>query len=142
MRMESAPAQGEFSRRPRVGSAAIIGPSCLVLGEVRQTMRKPLAFVVFASIVVALAISSSPLPAQVGGKDKSTGKDTAKDSGKGKDKDTGKPKDKEKVDPATLKPDAAVVKAQREKAEQYFKEVFEVDKVPHHESAHLLLFGQ
>src|SRR5437588_7334055 len=73
--------------------------------------------------VPALILSGAPLSAQTG-KDKSTGKDTAKD--------TGKPK--EKLDPAK-------VKAQREKAEQYYKEVFEVETAPHYESAHLLLYG-
>src|SRR5947208_15579098 len=83
----------------------------------------------FLAIVVgcgvpALILSGAPLSAQTG-KDKSTGKDTAKD--------TGKPKEKL---------DAAKVKAQRDKAELYYKEVFEVVTGPHYESAHLLLFGQ
>ena len=96
-------------------------------------MSKPLGFLLFAVVVSSCTLALAPAGArsspQGGGKDKSTGKDTAK---KDTAKDTGKPK--EKLDPAK-------VKAQHEKAEQYYKEVFEVDTVPHYESAHFLLYG-
>jgi hypothetical protein len=55
----------------------------------------------------------------------------------GKDKTPGK----DKIDPEKLKPDAAKVKFQTEKAEKYYAECYEVPKVPLHESAHFLVVG-
>lgn len=100
-------------------------------------MLRPLARmgVLVIGSVILLALAHDPLSAG-GGKDtKATGKDT-KTTGK----DT-KTTPKEKIDPAKLKPDANVVKAQKEKAEDYYKTVHEVETVPTYESAHFLLVG-
>ena len=81
-------------------------------------------------IVAGLAPLTAPDRAR-GGQTKD-----AKDKSAGKDKD-GKPK----VDPEKLKPDPAKVKAQIQSLNEYYKEVFETEKVPLVEKPHFLVVG-
>jgi hypothetical protein len=91
--------------------------------------RFSLVFAVLAACLAFNLGAGRPMIAQT--------KDT-KDKSQAKDKD----KDaKQKVDPAKLKPDAATVQAQVEKVQAYYKEVFDVEKVPLIEKAHFLVVG-
>jgi hypothetical protein len=90
------------------------------------------AFMVLSIGLAALVLVALNAPTSGGGgKDKSTAKD----------KSTGKDTAKAKIDPEKFKPDPAKVKAQTEKAGAYYKEVFEVEKVPFFETSHFLIFG-
>jgi hypothetical protein len=95
-----------------------------------KAIGQALLVLVVCGAALALAVATDPATAG-GGKDKGTdkGKDTSKDT----------PKDTKKVDP---KPDAAKVKIQKEKAEQHYKDAFEIDNPPTFESAHFILCGQ
>jgi hypothetical protein len=83
--------------------------------------------------VVAVVAGMLALTLGAGGQTKDTakGKDTGKDT-----------KAKEKIDPAKLKPDPVKVQFQKEKGEKHYKEIFEVEEAPFHESNHFLIYGK
>jgi hypothetical protein len=81
--------------------------------------------------LATLAVVSLTFSAGGQTKDTAKGKDTGKDT-----------KTKEKIDPAKLKPDPEKVQLQKQKGEKHYKEIFEVDEAPFHESAHFLIYGK
>ncbi len=93
-----------------------------------KTIGQTLLVLVVAGAALALTIATDPAAAG-GGKDKGTDKGTGKET----------PKDTKKPDP---KPDPAKVKLQKDKAEQHYKDAYEVDSAPTFESAHFILCGQ
>src|SRR5262245_51384004 len=111
--------QGHFCPPPIAAADWYNSPQLTTLGGMGNMSN-------WISLLCLAAIIAAANPALASDQAKTTGKDTPK----------------AKVDPGQRKPDAAKVKEQTVKAQQYYKDVAEVATVPLRETAHFIIVGQ